>query len=510
MEPVKVVIYSIGTDDCRVSLDIAQNCLKAGLEKWHDRSCFQVALVYDEAERADSTFRELQGSLASFLKDLQVDVVREDDVDWSEVRGVGVGAIRALRRGGDLANVKLHRRYPDLDGLIRSQYHNTIGQLGQAYPVAMSGNAPLELVVLAISPNMNEKRAECMRDSGQVAKLLESAYSNMFQLFSESLLAHHKRARTSEDLSIRAIGLGTLPLGVKYPDPEARPSQEQVMELLEKTVFASPHVATPMLIDLADTYCSGPMDLHYIERVVGRLLVKNALVKTKLWIATKSGMKRVNEQSNGWRVRLDFGPKQVRETVQSSLRNLGLESIPLWQLHHADAIFKKNPTQLKQIVDEAVELQRLGWIQHIGLCNCNPHVLEWAKETHIPLYAVQQEYNYWNRESESNGVFRLCKEMDLLVIIHSPLGGLGARRNDRSFERSMPLVTTIGMNKSCSPVQVYLQYLYYRVHNVLGVKRVVLIPSGRSLERVVQAQRANEVQLTEAECNALDELWSRT
>ena len=117
-------------------------------------------------------------------------------------------------------------------------------------------------------------------------------------------------------------------------------------------------------IDTADSY--GPF--------VSEQLIKKALhpYADDLVIATKAGLTRSGPDV--WR---PVGrPEYLRQQCELSLRHLGLDCIPLYQLHRIDS---KVP--LADQLGELVKLKEEGKIRHIGLSNTNKRlVLAYGQE----------------------------------------------------------------------------------------------------------------------------------
>ncbi len=108
-------------------------------------------------------------------------------------------------------------------------------------------------------------------------------------------------------------------------------------------------------------------------------------------IATKAGFTRSGP--NDWRA---VGrPEYLRQQVELSLRHLGLDRIPLLQLHRIDP---KVP--LADQVGELKLLQDEGKIGLIGLSEVDVDELKEAQKT-ATIASVQNLYNLTNRKSEA-------------------------------------------------------------------------------------------------------------
>jgi len=179
------------------------------------------------------------------------------------------------------------------------------------------------------------------------------------------------------DLPVTRLGFGSMQLtgpGV-WGEPK---DPDEAVRVLRRSVELGVD-----FIDTADSY--GP--------VVAEPLIKKALYPypEELVIATKAGLTRSGP--GDWR---PVGrPEYLRQQAEMSLRHLGLERIPLFQLHRVDA---KVP--LEEQVGELKLLQEEGKIQHIGLSEVTVEQLDQARAV-APIASVQNLYNLANRSAEA-------------------------------------------------------------------------------------------------------------
>jgi pyridoxine 4-dehydrogenase len=135
-------------------------------------------------------------------------------------------------------------------------------------------------------------------------------------------------------------------------------------------------------IDTADSY--GPQ--------VSEKLIREALHPYDgMLIATKGGLTR--QGPDQWTP--DGRPAYLRETVNASLKRLGVERIDLWQLHRIDP---KVPRQ--EQFEVIAEMQRAGLIRHVGLSEVGVDEIKAARKV-FPVVTVQNRYNLIDRGSEA-------------------------------------------------------------------------------------------------------------
>jgi pyridoxine 4-dehydrogenase len=178
------------------------------------------------------------------------------------------------------------------------------------------------------------------------------------------------------DLPVNRLGYGSMQLtgeGV-WGDPK---DPDEAVRVLRRAVELG-----VTFLDTADSY--GP--------VVAEQLIKKALhpYADDLVIATKAGLTRSGP--GDWR---PVGrPEYLRQQVELSLRNLGLERIDLHQLHRIDP-----QVPLADQVGELKLLQDEGKIRHIGLSEVSVDELEQAR-TIAEIVSVQNLFNLSNRSAE--------------------------------------------------------------------------------------------------------------
>ena len=189
------------------------------------------------------------------------------------------------------------------------------------------------------------------------------------------------------------------------------------------------------LIDTADSY--GPY--------VSEELIRTALrpYPDHLTIATKAGLVRTGPGQ--WH---PIGrPEYLRQECEMSLRRLGLEQIPLFQLHRVDP-----QVPLEDQVGELRALQEEGKIRLIGLSNVSVDQIRAARAV-APIATVQNRYNLVDRSADD--VVDLCERERLGFLPWFPLASGDLARRDG------PL-TAFAEKLGITPVQLALAWLLHR------------------------------------------------
>jgi pyridoxine 4-dehydrogenase len=266
-------------------------------------------------------------------------------------------------------------------------------------------------------------------------------------------------------LPVTRLGYGTMQLtgpGV-WGEPK---DPDEAVRVLRRAVDLGVN-----FIDTADAY--GP--------VVAEPLIKKALhpYPADLVIATKVGHTR---QGPGLWAPVGR-PEYLRQQTEMALRLLGLEQIPLMQLHRIDP---KVP--LADQVGELAKLQEEGKIRFIGLSEVTVGQLRAAAEI-APIATVQNLYNLADRSAEE-------------LLDYSAANGIG-------FIPWFPLATgklakpggplaALAAKRGATPSQLALAWLLHRSPAMLP------IPGTSSVSHLEDNVAAAGIALSEGEYAALE------
>jgi aryl-alcohol dehydrogenase-like predicted oxidoreductase len=221
------------------------------------------------------------------------------------------------------------------------------------------------------------------------------------------------------------------------------------------------------LIDTANSY--GP---HVSEELIAEALRP---YPDDLVIATKAGLTRPGP--NRWAPRAD--PDYLIAECEGSLRRLGLETIPLFQLHRPDP---KVP--LAESVGALVTLQQQGKIHHIGLSNVTVDQLRQAQQV-ATIVSVQNRYNVNDRGAQA--VADVCGAEGLGFLPWAPIRDLEGNRD----------VADLARVHGATPHQIVLAWL-------LASSPVMLpIPGTGSVTHLEENIAAVDVVLTQADVATL-------
>ncbi|MBI4821439.1 MAG: HAD-IIIA family hydrolase [Deltaproteobacteria bacterium] len=199
-----------------------------------------------------------------------------------------------------------------------------------------------------------------------------------------------------------------LALGVLRLCTTDRPSEADAIRVLHRGLDRGIRV-----LDTASSYGLDESDFHYGERLIRRALETwPGPERGEVRVITKAGMARPKGR---W---VPSGrPESLRRAVDGSLLALGVEQLFLLLLH-----VKDHRAPFAESLEALAELQRVGKIRHLGLCNVGVPEVRQAQR-HFEVRAVQAELSVMDRKASTTGVLALAKQLGIPFLAHSPLGG---------------------------------------------------------------------------------------
>jgi pyridoxine 4-dehydrogenase len=246
------------------------------------------------------------------------------------------------------------------------------------------------------------------------------------------------------DTEVARIGLGT----------------NRLTNTSEHVAFVKEAVAAGVnLIDTAHTYTGAES-----EETIGAAL---SPIPDGCIVATKGGYAAGHGR-----------PEVLRSQIEESLRRLRTDSIALYYLHRVDP-----ETPLEESLGAIKEYRDSGKLRHVGLSQVGIDQIERARHI-VPIAAVQNHYNLSERKYED--VVDYCARESIVFVPYFPLHGRGDRARAEIAER-----------RGATPAQIALAWLLRRSPTMLP------IPGTLSLEHLTENLAALEIELSEAEFQAL-------
>ena len=269
------------------------------------------------------------------------------------------------------------------------------------------------------------------------------------------------------DLPVRRLGYGAMRItgpGIWGPPADEAGARQLLRHVVESGVN---------LIDTADSY--GP---EVSENLIAQAL---APYPDDLVIATKGGLTR---QGPGAWAR-DCRPERLKRCCEDSLRRLKLERIDVYQLHAIDP-----NVPVEDSIGALAELREDGKIRHVGVCNVNVEELDRARQI-VDVVSVQNRYNLADRASED--VLGRCEHDGLAFLPWFPLATGDLAKPGGPLDE-------IACAHGATPAHVALAWLLH--HSPMMLQ----IPGTSSIAHFDENLEAVELQLTEADLEALEEV----
>jgi pyridoxine 4-dehydrogenase len=247
------------------------------------------------------------------------------------------------------------------------------------------------------------------------------------------------------DIDVARIGLGT----------------NRLTKTRDNIAFVRAAVAAGLqLIDTAHLYTGGQS-----EETIGEAL---SPFPEGCIVATKGGFGGAGHGR----------PEVLRAELEESLRRLRTDSISLYYLHRVDP-----QTPIEESLATIKEYRDQGKVRHVGISEVGIDQIERARRV-LPITAVQNHYNLSERKYE--GVVDYCAAEGIVFVPFFPLrGSAGAA------------LTEIARRHGATARQITLAWLLRRSPAMLP------IPGTLSLDHLEQNLAALEIELTEAEFEAL-------
>jgi len=197
--------------------------------------------------------------------------------------------------------------------------------------------------------------------------------------------------------AVSAIGYGAMGLSGVYGKP--MPNEER-FKLLD-TVYASGCT----FWDTADVYQDN-------EDLIGNWF-KRTGKRDDIFLATKFGF----TFNTPGRI-INGSPAYVKESLEKSLKRLGVAFVDLFYLHRPD---KTIP--IEHTVGAMADLVKVGKVKYLGLSECSAATLRRAHAVH-PISALQVEYSPFalDIEDEKIALLETARELGVTIVAYAPLG----------------------------------------------------------------------------------------
>ncbi|MEO6676410.1 MAG: aldo/keto reductase, partial [Pseudomonas sp.] len=136
--------------------------------------------------------------------------------------------------------------------------------------------------------------------------------------------------------------------------------------------------------------------------------------RDQVFLASKFGI--VRDPANPTARGVDGRPEYIRQSIDGTLKRLGVDTLDLYYQHRIDP-----QVAIEETVGAMADLVKAGKVRFLGLSEASAATLERAHKVH-PISALQSEYSLWSRDQEDNGCLAACQRLGIAFVPYSPLG----------------------------------------------------------------------------------------
>lgn len=294
----------------------------------------------------------------------------------------------------------------------------------------------------------------------------------------------------TQGLRVSAIGYGSMGTAIGYG---ATNDTESVAAIRRA------HDLGVTFFDTAEMYGWGEG-----ERLLGRAV---APFRDEVVIATKFGLTRT--------FGTDSRPEHIRDVVDASLSNLGVDCLDLLYQHRLDPA-----VSIEDVVGTMAELVAAGKVKYLGLSEATPEAIATAHAVH-PISVLQTEYSIFAQDAKA--FFPLLDELAIGFVAYAPLArgfltgtaqpaatyGRGDFRifmdwwNTENYPANAEIVdqlTELAKQKNITLTQLALAWILAQHESI------VPIPGSRDSLRVAENIAAGEIELTSDDLDRISQI----
>jgi predicted oxidoreductase len=233
------------------------------------------------------------------------------------------------------------------------------------------------------------------------------------------------------------------------------------------------------------------------ESIHGEALKRHPEWRRQLVVATKCGI-RFGDDPAGTPQRYDFSAAHIRESVDGSLRRLGLERIDLYQLHRADWL--ADPAE---VAEALTAIHAAGKVRYFGVSNFRPSLVTALQSAlPFPLVSNQVEIHLLRLATFEDGTLDQCLEKKMTPLAWSPLaqGRLGAALDEAAelpknpadadtVQRLRPVLREVARAYGVPPLAIVMAWLMRHPSGIIPIVGTT------RLEAIREAAQADGITL---------------
>ncbi|TLM74750.1 aldo/keto reductase [Microbulbifer harenosus] len=241
--------------------------------------------------------------------------------------------------------------------------------------------------------------------------------------------------------------------------------------------------------DLADIYGD-----YRCEQFFGEGLKLQPELRARMEIVSKCSIRLAGAASGARINHYDTDAAHVRKSVETSLRDMGIEQMDLLLLHRPDPLMDADALAavLEQLVAE-------GKVKHLGVSNFLPHQTDLLQSRlSLPLVANQIEVSLLHSQPMFDGQLDHCQQHRIIPMAWSPFAGGRLFAGDdadsvRVRKCLQQLCEARGLNADDGVMQLALAWL------LRHPSRMVPVLGSGNPARLVAALAALEMELDREE-----------
>lgn len=253
----------------------------------------------------------------------------------------------------------------------------------------------------------------------------------------------------------------------------------------QRLTFLKQHIELGVTtVDHADIYGN-----YTCEHLFGEALALEPSIRDQIQIISKCDIKLCSDKFPERKVNhYDTSAKYIYESVDNSLRRLGVNELDVLLIHRPDALMDAD-----EVAGAFTELQKVGKVKHFGVSNFSPRQFELLQSRlSKPLVTNQVEINPLNFEVVHDGTLDQMQQLRTLPMAWSTLaGGQLFSGDSEQVQRVRAELNTIADEIGAQSID---QVVYAWVRR-LPSNPVAIIGSG-NIERVKVAVDSLQLELT--------------
>lgn len=291
---------------------------------------------------------------------------------------------------------------------------------------------------------------------------------------------------------VNPIGFGAMSFGGMFGKADKATS----LKTLEKCVdLGVTHVDTALIY--------GP---YISEEIIGEFLNGK---KPPFTIATKGAFNRAKNS-------IDNSPEFLRESLEGSLKRLGVDYVDLYYIHRRDQNF-----EIEDVMTTMLKFKEEGKIGGIGFSEIAPSSLRRASKLgHVD--AVQSEYSLWTRTPEI-GLLQTCKELETTFVPFSPVargmitdeGVDPTKFHNGDFRGANPRFIEPNFSANVAIIEQFITYAHDNGYTAQALalawvlhrdEKCIPIPGTRTPEHLEQNMKALDIKLSQDQLAEIEKI----